>query len=77
MFELYCVSNFYYGSSSFFLIQGVVKVEEAVYNEFEDANDHRYRSRIRSRVSNLNRNPAIGYQLINGKIKPERVKFLF
>uniref|UniRef100_A0A0N5ADZ9 TFIIS central domain-containing protein n=1 Tax=Syphacia muris TaxID=451379 RepID=A0A0N5ADZ9_9BILA len=47
-------------------------IEEAIYSEFHDANDHRYRSRVRSRVSNLNRNPAICSQLLFGKIKPDQ-----
>ncbi|VDM40340.1 unnamed protein product [Toxocara canis] len=48
------------------------KVELAVYEEFGDANDHRYRSRVRSRISNLTRNPAIAQQLIDGTICPEK-----
>uniref|UniRef100_A0A915B8Z3 TFIIS central domain-containing protein n=2 Tax=Parascaris univalens TaxID=6257 RepID=A0A915B8Z3_PARUN len=48
------------------------KVELAIFNEIGDANDHRYRSRVRSRVANLTRNPAIGKQIRDGVISPEK-----
>lgn len=49
------------------------KVELAIFNEIGDANDHKYRSRVRSRVANLTRNPAIGKQILDGVISPEKV----
>lgn len=48
------------------------KVELAIFNEIGDANDHKYRSRVRSRVANLTRNPAIGKQILDGVISPEK-----
>ncbi|MFH4981700.1 hypothetical protein AB6A40_008409 [Gnathostoma spinigerum] len=47
-------------------------IEKAVYDEIEDANDHRYRSRIRSRVSNIMHNIALKEQLLAGTITPPK-----
>lgn len=48
------------------------EVEKTIFEEFGSANDHRYRSRIRSRISNLSRNPKITQLLLQGSLCPEK-----
>ncbi|KPM02203.1 transcription elongation factor S-II-like protein 1 [Sarcoptes scabiei] len=50
------------------------RIENSVYNEFKDTNS-KYKTRIRSRISNLNdkKNPDLKLNVLRGHIAPERI----
>ncbi|VDK46466.1 unnamed protein product [Anisakis simplex] len=52
--------------------QTAKNIELAIHEEIGDANDHRYRSRVRSRVANLTRNKAIAKELVNDRLCPRK-----
>ncbi|CAG2104234.1 unnamed protein product [Medioppia subpectinata] len=53
------------------------KIENNVFKEFKDTN-FKYKSRIRSRVANLNdkKNPDLKLNVLRGSIKPEKIAIM-